>query len=123
MRSLHGSDGHFYQNELSLDDTNGDTLAIQTLRKLKQSPQEVALREQWNKVMVEAKKTQKYDAKLTYSVYQIIDELNSYIKDDNDKTIYLYPELNGHLNTLKTMVKEYYNSKIVPFLFEYEFLK
>lgn len=33
------------------------------------------------------------------------------------------PELNGHLNTLKTMVKEYYNSEIVPFLFEYDFLK
>ena len=44
-------------------------------------------------------------------------------KDENDKTIYNYPELNGHLNTLKTMIKEYYNSEIVPFLFEYEFLK
>ncbi len=42
-------------------------------------------------------------------------------KMKNDKTIYNYPELNGHLNTLKTMVKEYYNSEM-PFLFEYEFL-
>lgn len=46
---------------------------------------------------------------------------STYYKEN--KTIYNYPELNGHLNTLKTMVKEYYNSEIVPFLFKYEFLK
>ena len=123
MRSLYGSDGRFYRNELSLDNTNGDTLATVNLAKLKQGSKETALFEQWEKVLTEAKKTENYDSKLTYSVYQIIDELNTSEKDENDKTIYNYPELNGHLNTLKTMVKEYYNSEIVPFLFEYEFLK
>lgn len=123
MRSLYGSDGRFYRNELSLDNSNGDTLATAKLAKLKQSSKESALLEQWEKVLIEAKKTEKYDSKLTYSVYQIIDELNTSEKDENDKTIYHYPELNGHLNTLKTMVKEYYNSEIVPFLFKYEFLK
>ena len=34
-----------------------------------------------------------------------------------------YPELNGALKTLKQKVKEYYNSEIVPVLFEYQFLK
>lgn len=123
MRSLYGSDGRFYRNELSLDNTNGDTLATVNLAKLKQGSKETDLFEQWEKVLTEAKKTKNYNSKLTYSVYQIIDELNTSEKDENDKTIYNYPELNGHLNTLKTMVKEYYNSEIVPFLFEYEFLK
>ena len=123
MRSLYGSDGRFYRNELSLDNTNGDTLATVNLAKLKQGSKETDLFEQWEKVLTEAKKTKNYNSKLTYSVYQIIDELNTSEKDENDKTIYNYPELNGHLNTLKTMIKEYYNSEIVPFLFEYEFLK
>ena len=90
---------------------------------MKQGSKETDLFEQWGKVLTEAKKTKNYNSKLTYSVYQIIDELNTSEKDENDKTIYNYPELNGHLNTLKTKVKEYYNSEIVPFLFEYEFLK
>lgn len=123
MRSLYGSDGRFYRNELSLDNSNGDTLATVNLEKLKQGSKETALFEQWKKVLTEAKKTENYNSQLTYSVYQIIDELNTSKKDENDKTVYDYPELNGHLNTLKTMVKEYYNSEIVPFLFEYEFLK
>lgn len=123
MRSLYGSDGRFYRNELSLDNSNGDTLATNKLAKLKQSPKETALLEQWQKVLSEAKRTENYDSELTYSVYQIIDELNTSEKDENDKIIYHYPELNGHLNTLKTLVKEYYNSEIVPFLFKYEFLK
>ena len=123
MRSLYGSDGRFYRNELSLDNSNGDTLATVNLAKLKQGSKETDLFEQWGKVLTEAKKTKNYNSKLTYSVYQIIDELNTSEKDENDKTIYNYPELNGHLNTLKTKVKEYYNSEIVPFLFEYEFLK
>ncbi|HEO6620200.1 TPA: hypothetical protein VBA43_000579 [Streptococcus agalactiae] len=123
MRSLRGTDGRFYRNELSLDTSNGDTLATTKLIKLQQTPIETALFEQWEKVLREAKKTENYDAELTYSVYQIIDELNTSEKDENDKIIYHYPELNGHLNTLKTMVKEYYNSEIVPFLFKYEFLK
>lgn len=123
MRSLRGSDGRFYRNELSLDKSNGDTLATIELEKLDCSTKELTLIQQWEKVLAEAKKTKKYDSELTYSVYQIIDELNESEKDENDKTIYFYPELNGHLNTLKSMVKEYYNSEIVPFLFEYEFLK
>ncbi|MFB5292277.1 hypothetical protein ACE4WU_05155 [Enterococcus faecalis] len=123
MRSLQGSDGRFYRNELSLDKSNGETIATKTLEKLKSSQKEEELFKQWEKVLLEAKKTKEYNSSFTYSVYQIIDELNVSIKDEEDKVVYLYPELNGHLNTLKTMVKNYYNTEIVPFLFEYEFLK
>ncbi|MBT1035132.1 hypothetical protein KJY78_02020 [Canibacter sp. lx-45] len=56
MRSLYGSDGRFYRNELSLDNSNGDTLATVKLAKLKQNPKETALFEQWQKVLSEAKK-------------------------------------------------------------------
>lgn len=97
-QSKYGSDGRFYRNELSQDNSNGDTLATVNLAKLKQGSKETALFEQ---VLTEAKKTENYNSKLTYSVYQIIDELNTSEKDENDKTIYNYPELNGHLNTLK----------------------
>ncbi|QUI20786.1 hypothetical protein HZI73_04325 [Vallitalea pronyensis] len=41
--------------------------------------------------------------------------------DTTKKTISVYPELNGNLQTL--FVKEYYNEEIVPILFKYEFLK
>lgn len=123
MRSLRGTDGRFYRNELSLDQTNGDTLATISLGKLNKGPKETELLELWEKVLTEAKKTENYDSKLTYSVYQIIDELNTSEKDENGNTVYHYPELNGHLNTLKEKVKKYYNSEIVPFLFKYEFLK
>ena len=50
-------------------------------------------------------------------------QLNTYYKNEQGKRIYHYPELNGHLNTLKVLVKEYYNKEIVPTLFKYEFLK
>ena len=70
-----------------------------------------------------AKKTANYDSTLTYGVYQIIDELNTSYKDEKNKRVYDYPELNGHLNTLKQLVKQYYNDEVVPFLFQYEFLK
>lgn len=78
---------------------------------------------QWELVFSNAKKTKNYDQTLTYGVYQIIDELNTNYKDEKNKTVYDYPELNGHLNTLKQMVKKYYLDEIVPFLFEYQFLK
>ena len=123
MRSLRGTDGRFYRNELSLDQSNGETLATINLRKLNKGSKETELLELWEKVLTEAKKTENYDSDLTYSVYQIIDELNTSEKDENDNTVYHYPELNGHLNTLKEKIKNYYNSEIVPFLFKYEFLK
>ena len=70
-----------------------------------------------------ARKTANYDSAFTYGVYQIIDELNTSYKDEKGKTVYDYSELNGHLNTLKQLVKQYYLYEIVPFLFKYEFLK
>lgn len=54
------------------------------------------------------------------------DYIYAYSGKDNVRFQYLipdYPELNGHLKSLRQKLKEYYNSEIVPTLFEYEFLK
>lgn len=123
MRTFTGSDGRFYRNQLCLDCSNGNTLAKEKLANFIPNEQEQQLLKQWDLVLENAKKTANYDRTLTYGVYQIIDELNTSHKDEKNKTVYDYPELNGHLNTLKQLVKKYYFDEIVPFLFEYEFLK
>ncbi|MGN1040008.1 MAG: hypothetical protein ACI4QL_01105, partial [Candidatus Fimimonas sp.] len=124
MRTFIGSDNRFYRNELCLDTTNGETLASEDLKKLKFSAKENELFEMWNAVFRWAKKTKNYDPSLTYGVYQIFTELNTFTLDDKTgENKPDYPELNGALKSLKQKVKEYYNSEIVPILFEYEFLK
>lgn len=123
MRTFTGSDGRFYRNQLCLDCSNGNTLAKEKLANFIPNEQEQQLLKQWDLVLENAKKTANYDRTLTYGVYQIIDELNTSHKDEKNKTVYDYPELNGHLNTLKQLVKKYYLDEIVPFLFKYEFLK
>lgn len=123
MRTFTGSDSRFYRNQLCLDCSNGNTLAKEKLANFIPNEQEQQLLKQWDLVLENAKKTANYDRTLTYGVYQIIDELNTSHKDEKNKTAYDYPELNGHLNTLKQLVKKYYLDEIVPFLFEYEFLK
>ena len=85
---------------------------------------EQKLLEQWEKVLTSAKATKEYNPKLTYGVYQIYSELDiSYKDEETGKTVWVYSDLHGHLQTLKSLVKEYYNTEIVPTLFEYEFLK
>ena len=61
--------------------------------------------------------------KLDEASYQIKEELNTSHKNELGETIYDYPVLNGDLSTLTSLVKNYYLDEIVPFLFEYEFLK
>ena len=75
------------------------------------------------KILEQAKLTENYDSNLTYGVYQIKEELNTSHKNEVGETIYDYPVLNGDISTLTPLVKGYYLDEIVPFLFEYEFLK
>lgn len=123
MRSFNGSDGRFYRNELCLDTSNGSTLASKNLKELVVGPKERELLDLWDKILKEAKKTTNYNKSLTYGIYQIQDELNTSFKDDLNKVVYDYPMLNGNLSTLKALIRKYYIEEIVPFLFEYEFLK
>ncbi len=123
MRTFSGSDGRFYRNEICLDVTTGETLANKELKNLEINELENKLFAQWELILKSAKNTKNYNSKLTYGIYQIYDELNTFYKNEQNKKVYDYPELNGHLNTLKTMLKKYYNDEIVPFLFKYEFIK
>ena len=123
MRTFTGSDGRFYRNELCLDTTNGDTLASVDVSKLKANASEKQLLAQWERLLAEVKKTPEYDPALTYGVYQIFAEIDTSFKDDDDNTVWNNLEVHSALQTLKSLVKEYYNKEIVPTLFEYEFLK
>lgn len=127
MRSFTGSDKRFYKNELCLDKTAGETLAQKELKKLKPNKEEEKILKQWEIILKSAKKTKNYDKKLSYGTYQIDEELNTVqkIKDSKGKdvNIYDYPELNGHINTLKTLLKNYYVKEIAPVLLKYELVK
>ena len=123
MRSLNGSDGRFYRNEICLDTTNGETLASYKLKDLVFTEKEKKILLLWNRILVQAKKTENYNPKFTYGLYQIDDELNTSFKNEKEETIYNYPELNGNIKTIKSLLKEYYLTEITPTLFHYEFLK
>ena len=124
MRTFKGSDGRFYRNELCLDGTNGETIAMRDIKRLNLNEKERAILKQWEAVLYWAKKAENYDPTLTYGVYQIFAELDtSHIDEITGKKIWDNVELHTALAGLKTLIKEYYNSEIVPMLFEYEFLK
>jgi len=124
MRTFKGSDGRFYRNELCLDGTNGETLALRDVKKLDLNDREKKIMNQWNEVMKWAKKAEHYKPSLTYGVYQIYAELDTTHADETTgETVYDNVELHTALAGLKTLVKEYYNAEIVPTLFEYEYLK
>lgn len=119
-----GSDGRAYRNEICLDTTNGPTAASEALSALSIQGEEKDLIEAWERVLTEAKRTAGYDPTLTYGLYQIGEELNTWTKsEDNGEKIYDYPELNGAIRSLKELNKEFYLKKVVPNLFKYEFLK
>ena len=124
MRSFIGSDGREYLNQLTLDTTNGETLAAKDILALQLNDIERRLIQQWNKILDDAKSTEEYDNSINYGLYQIRFELNKVIEDvETGERIVKYPSLNGNIKTLASMVKEYYNHEIVPVLFQYEFLK
>lgn len=123
MRTFTGSDGRFYRNELCMDTTNGSTIASEDLKQLVCGPVEQRILDQWKTLMNAVKQTNEYDLSLTYGVYQIFDEIDTSYKDDEGKTGWNNIEVHSALQTLKVLVKDYYNTEIVPTLFEYEFLK
>lgn len=124
MRSFTGSDNRYYRNELCLDTTNKETIASSALKNFSPNKREIEMLSLWNLIIELAKTTKNYNSALTYGIYQISFELDTFKHDEEtDRNVYDYPELHGHLQTMKKLVKDYYNSEIVPILFEYEFLK
>lgn len=124
MRTFTGSDGRFYRNELCLDGTNGETIALCDINDLAVGDKEKAIMQQWETVIHWAQKANNYNPTLTYGVYQIFAELDtSHVDETTGKIVWDHVELHTALTGLKTLVKEYYNTEIVPVLFEYEFVK
>lgn len=121
--SFTGSDGRYYKNELCFDE---DTLSSKDLEKFQLDKEEEELISLWNKILNQAKSTKLYDKNLSYGVYQITKELNTFKRvktGGGNKKVYDYPELNGNLETLRVKLKEYYKSHITDKMFEYELVK
>lgn len=124
IREFIGSDKKHYKNQLCLDTTNGETLASKALKKMVKTNEEKALLELWNNIICQAKKTANYHHHFNYGLYQIKTELNTmHIDEETGKAVPDYIELNGYIETLASLVKDYYLKEIVPTLFDYEFLK
>lgn len=124
MRTFAGSDGRFYRNQLCLDATNGETVALHDLKDLLIGAAEQEILQGWDAVLTYAKQTEHYNPTLTYGIYQIFAELDTSHEDDiTGTTVWDNKELHSALSALKTLVRKYYNSEIVPTLFKYEFLK
>jgi len=137
-RSLMGSDKRFYRNELCFD--KEDTLAYKSLQELinagyELSDMEEMLLKYWNDVLFETKRTEEYKKIIStypnfrFGLWQIIEEIN--IKIDSGRKsrqgepvlVYTYANLNTAIKTLDTAIKTYYETNIIPLLFEYELIK
>ncbi len=123
-RSFTGSDGRFYRNELCLDTTNGETVASKDIKNLKANETEKTILELYSTLLNHVKETKEYRKELTYGIYQIFAEIDtSYTDEITGKTVYNNIQVHSDLQAMKELCKNYYNSEIVPILFEYEFLK
>ena len=121
--SFIASDGHYYKNELCFD---AGTMATHDLKQMTLNSDEIELVNIWNNIIAEAKTTLNYDHTLSYGVYQITMQLNTFHKESNgvsEKNVYDYPILNGYLTVLKEKLKSYYKTYITDKLFQYELLK
>lgn len=121
--SFTGSDGRYYKNELCFEE---GSLARKDLEKYTLDETEKELLSLWEQILEKAKETKNYNKDLTYGVYQIIKELNTFEKIKIGKTTknsYDYPELNGDLESLRVKLKEYYKSHIWDKMFQYELVK
>ena len=134
MRSLHGSDGRFYRNELCFDNLDGKTtLARKKLEEFiangyELSDEERALFDKWGAILQKVHDADEYNPEFTYGLYQIDEEINIKVqqgvkKDGTPNMVTKYGDLNNLIKDLKGMLKNYYLNNLVDTLFEYEFLK
>ncbi|OXN00436.1 hypothetical protein [Bifidobacterium vansinderenii] len=124
MVTFTGSDGEEYRNELTLDTTNGPTIAATDIARLQTGPDEAALLLQWDQLLEAAKATREYDPAITYGVYQIGTEIDTSRKDPiTGKTIYNNVPVHSAMKALKPLLRDYYNTEIAPVLRKYEYIK
>lgn len=124
--SFEGQDGVFYRNELCLDFPESKTIAFQALQNYQLNADEKKLLNLWSLIMSEVKGCDEFSPQNTYGTYQIEQQLNKSWTEGvgkNKTTIYKYPILNSYIVSLKEELKQYYNSYLLPKIFEYELLK
>lgn len=127
-RSLNGSDGRLYLNELTFTDSV-KTVADKYLQTVKLTKDEKELIDLFKKIREEIKTTPEYNKKFTYGTWQIMDEIN--IKEESGKIgrdgkpvlTYKYPVLNTMILELKRLLRAYYNKHLIKDLFKYELVK
>jgi hypothetical protein len=137
-RSLSGSDGRFYRNELCFD--GSDTLARKKLDELmagdlKLDDEENILMKYWYDVLFEARKTEEYKAAMArepqtrFGLWQIMAELNVKIpsgeigRGGEPEMTYKYTALNTEIKKLADELKKYYADEILGDCFKYQLLK
>ena len=105
--------------------------------KILHSPRYTGLLNRWKSILHEAAETEEYnpDEEYTYGLYQLNEEVNitGICKDDEGRVItdktgkpkqgIIHPELDSQIKLLKADLKNFYNEKIAPKLFEYQLLK
>lgn len=122
-RSFTGSDGIDYRNELCLDGTCGDTLALRDVKAANLDENDEKLLQAWEVVLSEAKKCREYRKNISYGVFQIHSEIDTFEVDEEGNKTFHHAKLHYDMQALRTALKSYYNEEIVPTLFRYDFLK
>lgn len=146
IRSLDGSDGRKYINQLCFD--GDDTLASKTLADFVSkgytlSQEEEYLFADWQAIIMRVRQQYTdgtyrypynaadktgYNPEYKYGLYQIDEEVNykedgPLDKNGKAKQVFHDGDLNNMLKAFKAKVKNYYINNLVDTLFEYEFLK
>lgn len=119
-RSIIGTNGVIYQNELCFD---GNSVAALDLVQMNLDESDKEIISIWENVLSIAKSKDEYDSRLRYGIWQIDTDINLSWKDEFGDRIYKYPELNGYILALKNRLKQYYKEKICNLLFKYELIK
>ncbi len=137
-RSLNGSDGRSYQNELCFEKETLARKKLDTIIKtIPLSNEEKMLIAEYHDIIKEISKKdnvtneyvyEEYDSSFKYGVFQIEDEINVSIvvgQDKKGKDILKpkYGDLHNTLIAFKKKVQTYYNENIVVDLLKYELLK
>lgn len=146
IRSINGTDGRRYINELCLD--GSDTLASKTLKHFIENgyiltSEEENLIEDWKAILARVRQQYSngtyrypynntsntgYNPDYKYGLYQIDEEVNykvDSLPDRNGKIhkVFNDGDLNNMIKAFKLKVKAYYINNLVKTLFDYEFLK
>ena len=106
-----------------------NTRADDLFTDLKLTNEDLAMYNQWIKILNIAKSKTEFVDNYTYGLYQIENDINvkvesgSYNKKREPIMVHKYSDLNSEISNLKEMLKVYYTNNIHDKLLTYELLK